>query len=529
MFRNIFTDYCRSGLAEEMLMLRQINPESSTIEERRVERHSKEEADFDFDRYFTDLELTEDDYLYPMVMAYQPWWRRNRKKNNSKDDDADGTELATDFDTKLHVTKAVAATAAAPEDDNDDNNNSNNTGSLFTDAETLLLSTIPYPLLTHSSTTNNKYECWCGLLEIVVAYVYDHLTTMSDSTVESSWTISTLTTGLSYLESPTSIEEVLHSFLRRVAIYPYWRNIEEFGLYVIQETVEMLHTHGIPGIMKCLLHTRIIFEKSECYYLNNKLYVDPYLYWIQNFTGEMGNEGLSRILIELESLLMSPPDTDNCLVTEVQNSLGIDVLMEELFHTDSETYDDENSATDDDEDIDAATHDLLATASNDNESDIENENDTGTTTSDTELEVDDAATDDDDDDNNDEEEEEDSTSTDPDREEEDKTGATPTMTNVSVVIIPTTTTTTMPSAAAASSASSSNNTNRVLLDTEAGNRGGDGNSSSSSTTTATATTSFITEMMTVVGSTQQQETDCPNKDEQQQQQQQNQQPLIQEL
>jgi hypothetical protein len=355
MFRNIFTDYCRSGLSEEMLMLR-VDPESSTLEERRLERHSKEEKDFDFDRYLSDLDLTQDDYMYPMVMSYKPWWKKKKQNDNIGEDEAEEKValVAEELQSKLNVTaennSSCGTTTTTPPPPP--------TTTLFTENEKLLLSTIPYPLL--STTGGRKYELWCGLLEILLAYTYDHLTTMGDSTVESSWTITVLTSGMSYLESPTSVEEVLHSFLRRVAIYPYWRNINEFGLHIIKQTLDILHTYGIHGITKSLLQVHTILEKSESHYLGNKLYIDPYLYWIQRLGRDCGNEGLTRIILDIESSLMSQPDEDNLIVTEVQNSLGIDTLMDKFFQTDSETSSDnsdseesnETNTTDDDDDDD---------------------------------------------------------------------------------------------------------------------------------------------------------------------------------
>ena len=52
--------------------------------------------------------------------------------------------------------------------------------------------------------------------------------------------------------------------------------IFELGLYhIIRETLDLIKMHGIHGITKCLLQTRVILEKSESYYLGNKLFIDP--------------------------------------------------------------------------------------------------------------------------------------------------------------------------------------------------------------------------------------------------------------
>ena len=393
MFRNIFTDYCRSGLAEEMLQLRgAVDPEASTLAERQGQRHATEEHDFDFDRYYHDLDLAEsDDYLYPLVMHYQPWWQRPREQqqetirttqaqNNSKskykNKNTNGVSLGgleDALESKLTVTPSSSDCGSNHNNEKDKVASSDPPPisiSIFTEDEKLLLTTIPYPLLpenllstqndtittTNTTTDTKNYDLWCGLIEIVLAYVYDHLTTMGDPTVESAWTISILSPGLSYLESPhphtASIENVLYTCLRRVAIYPYWRNIDELGLYhIIRETLDLIKMHGIHGITKCLLQTRVILEKSESYYLGNKLFIDPYLYWIQNLNQAEGKVILNRIVTEMEDVLVAAP-CDNTLLMKVQNSLGIDVLMDDLFHTDSDTGSFSVSSSDDDDDDD---------------------------------------------------------------------------------------------------------------------------------------------------------------------------------
>ena len=381
MFRNIFTDYCRSGLAEEMLELHKagLDPENSTIDERRDGRLEQETNTFEFDRYLADLELSAEeeecnDYLYPMVRDYQPWWRK-KDKLMSAATTADAasnprSSLIQDMDNlairdgdQIREKSPPAMTTTA-------------TTTIFNDDEKLLLSTIPYPLLPKNLLTipsiNNdhdktaKYRLWCGALELVLAYIYDHLTTMGDPTVESSWTISILSCGLSWLDSgPTvSVKDTLTAFLRRILVHPYWRNADDFGFRIVKESRVLLQTHRTTGATKAFLRVRTILDKSEAHYLGNKLLVDPYLYWIQNV---QDGGGLDAILSELGAFVTD--DGFAGLLSDVEQSLGIDEMMTEYFGEEEDdassscesesSSDDEEEDTDDEEkdDVDGDDHD----------------------------------------------------------------------------------------------------------------------------------------------------------------------------
>ena len=352
-FRNIFTDYCRSGLSQEMLQLK-LDPENSSIEERRDERLEHESNNFDFERYLADLELSEDstdDYLYPMVMAYKPWWRTT-KTQTPKSTTTTTETLVQDLDRLAINANGQSKEPKTPT-------------TVFSDDEKLLLSTIPYPLLPKGlqDTRNSKqtYRLWCGLLELLLAYVYDHLATTGDSTVESAWTIFVLSPGLSWIDgSPSkSVEKTTKTFLRRVLVYPYWRNIEGLGRKVLIETLSLMQNHGIHGITKALLQIRAILDKSEVHYLGNKLLVDPYLYWIQNLQRPQDDDGgLDRILTELSSLVNNDKNFER-IVHGVEQSLGIDEMTEEFFGNDedeeskNETASSSSSSSSSEEDSDS--------------------------------------------------------------------------------------------------------------------------------------------------------------------------------
>jgi protein SHQ1 len=295
MFHNIFTDYARSGLALEMLQLVRakgnvgngenedsalVDPDQTTLQQRRKWRLEQESIqDFDLERYVQDIELfqneedDDEDYMIPLVRDFVPWWKR---KTTQSEGDAD--ELAYEFSTKV----ALHDNAGKQERLNPLADDSNETTLLFTEEERLLMTTIPYPLIPRSLLQSDgiRYKLWCGLLDLLLAYTYDHIMTIGDATVESAWTISILSPSLSWLDSPDTVDEACASFIRRSLCYPYWRSVTFSVRHVMVSTSHLLEA-GIPSIVKALLQIRIILERSESYYLGNKLFVDPFLHWIQ--------------------------------------------------------------------------------------------------------------------------------------------------------------------------------------------------------------------------------------------------------
>jgi hypothetical protein len=68
-----------------------------------------------------------------------------------------------------------------------------------------------------------------------------------------------------------------------VLIYPYLRPLP-LGIVLWEHIASILvHQESIRIIIRCLLQIRSIMDRSDMYYLGNKLYVDPYLIWIQQY------------------------------------------------------------------------------------------------------------------------------------------------------------------------------------------------------------------------------------------------------
>lgn len=351
-FQNIFTDYCRGGLAAEMLHL--VDPETTSASERRPLRHEREEKDFDAERYMGDLDLTED-YMYPMVLEFRPFWSDD---NNSKDT----TSLVNQM-KQLSMKEEAQS--------------SSSTNRTFTSEERLQLATIPYPLLPPQHLTNNidddkDYNAppyfWPQLLDLLIPYVYDQLTTLGDSTVESAWTISTLSCSLSWLDVPTSIEDVILQTSRRMLIYPYWRNLEFVVEHVLRQTLLLLQK-GSHSIIKALLQIRTILEQSESYYVGNKIFVDPILSVIQQ---RSSTSTPSQVLQEFrEAIQGGASQLKVRLGLDLENIERMYLKGEEVSTSSSEddtdsSEDESSSVEDDDEDEDNIAEVLDADTSSNN-------------------------------------------------------------------------------------------------------------------------------------------------------------------
>lgn len=119
---------------------------------------------------------------------------------------------------------------------------------------------------------------WGGLVSILVGYVYDNRTTCGDTSVESPWTICTLSATLSWLQDFTGVGPALVSGVRRCLVYPYIRN---WALATkVAQDVCCIFGNGRRCILRCLLQVHAVLAGSEMYLLN-KLFIQDYIVWIQ--------------------------------------------------------------------------------------------------------------------------------------------------------------------------------------------------------------------------------------------------------
>uniref|UniRef100_A0A674C849 Protein SHQ1 homolog n=1 Tax=Salmo trutta TaxID=8032 RepID=A0A674C849_SALTR len=155
------------------------NPDGTTASERRRKRLDAETSIFCPDHYLADL--FEDEEIQGLL-KFRPWW----------------SDLCPDS-----IRQGEAAVS-------------------FTDDEKEQLR----KFTNHSYILDKKsrFQVWLSLVDIILAYCYELRTTEGEHNVESPWTIRKLSGTLCWLETYSSLQEVLVSFGRRVLCYPLYRH-----------------------------------------------------------------------------------------------------------------------------------------------------------------------------------------------------------------------------------------------------------------------------------------------------------------
>ncbi|KAI8979860.1 SHQ1 protein-domain-containing protein [Mycotypha africana] len=208
--------------------------EKSTTESRRQERLQKENSYFDEDHYCMDF--------------------------------ANSNEIE-------ELLKYKTSTAVAPL-------NVTNKDSLlkFTSQEEAMMRDLP----NKAYLLSFEKGIYLGLVDLLLAYSYNHRVTEGENNVESVWCIGKISSTLSSLEQFTTLKEVIISFYRRALIYPLYRH---FGLCekVLQD-VYILFRLGKRAILKTLLEMKHLFDHHDVYYIYSKLYLDDYCIWVQLFS-----------------------------------------------------------------------------------------------------------------------------------------------------------------------------------------------------------------------------------------------------
>ncbi|XP_076869806.1 protein SHQ1 homolog [Brachyhypopomus gauderio] len=170
-----------SRLQEELSDVIDVDdPERSTPATRRRNRLAEETSVFCADHYLCDL--YEGEEIRQVCLNFKPWWSE--------------VEPASDSHSETTVT--------------------------FTDEEKEQMRKLP--TRSHLLDPATRGTVWLGLLDVLLAYVYDVRTTDGEHNVESAWTIRKLSGTLSWLETYHSVQEVLVCFGRRALCYPLHRH-----------------------------------------------------------------------------------------------------------------------------------------------------------------------------------------------------------------------------------------------------------------------------------------------------------------
>ncbi|XP_008302359.1 protein SHQ1 homolog [Stegastes partitus] len=210
------------------------NPEGTSAAERRQARLEAETSAFSPDHYLADL--FEDDEI-KALLKFRPWWAKLSPSTEQEEESA----ISFTDDEKEQLRK-------------------------FTNRSYLLDKT-------------SRYQAWLGLVDVLLAYSYEMRCTEGEHNVESPWTIRKLSGTLCWLETYSSLQEVLVSFGRRVLCYPLHRHFTLVSA-AVRDTTKVLQS-GKACVLKCLLDIHKVFRENDPAYILNDLYITDYCIWIQ--------------------------------------------------------------------------------------------------------------------------------------------------------------------------------------------------------------------------------------------------------
>ncbi|XP_043098092.1 protein SHQ1 homolog [Puntigrus tetrazona] len=211
------------------------DPDNTAPELRRRNRLDAETTIFCTDHYM--VNLFEDEEEIRNLLKFKPWWRKL------------SPDSSTDSDTSITFTEEEKEQMRK-----------------FTNRSYLL-------------DKKARFHTWLGLVDIILAYVYDVRTTEGEHNVESAWTVRKLSGTLSWLETYHSVQDVLVSFGRRTLCYPLFRHFSLITKAV--KDVACIFQSGKACVLKCLLTIHKIFRENDPAYILNDLYITDYCIWIQ--------------------------------------------------------------------------------------------------------------------------------------------------------------------------------------------------------------------------------------------------------
>ncbi|NXQ34250.1 SHQ1 protein, partial [Alaudala cheleensis] len=290
------------------------DPDQTPAKERRRRRLAAEAAKFEPDHYLADF--FEDEPI-KHLLKYKPWWIDAHKKMTALQG-----ESLQEHDSPAFVVFSEEEREQMRK---------------FTNKSYLL-------------DKRSRHHVYLGLIDILLAYSYEICVNEGDKNVESSWNIRKLSATLCWLESFSSIHDVLVSFGRRVLCYPLYRH---FGLVTraLSDTVMILQL-GKAAVLKCLLDIHKIFMQSDPAYILNDLFITDYCIWIQKVQSkklaalceslQKTRLSKSHLGLELEEL-----EAAAVLVQEEEKVLKAagTVSKQQLLCSESETSDSEESSS----------------------------------------------------------------------------------------------------------------------------------------------------------------------------------------
>jgi protein SHQ1 len=290
-FNNAYSDVFRGWHGDTSEILSLPEPENTHAEQRRQLRETGEDAHFDIERYLLDFANAREDEYLAMALEHVPHWRRHPLVSASKlptqASAAQKQPLIAEIVTAPPATVSDSSVAfqisslslVTPSEEA-----TQDAVPVLTELDRELLQRLPNKEFLIPKGSDDERLILGGLLDVLIGYVYEQLTTQGDSGIESTWTISILSPTLAWLDSSADVSTVIRAGVRRMLTYPLLRQYE-LAMHVINETVELLR-RGKRVVLHCLLDVFRIVEKSETQYLLNTIYIQDYCIWIQTVSDE---------------------------------------------------------------------------------------------------------------------------------------------------------------------------------------------------------------------------------------------------
>ncbi|KAF3855811.1 hypothetical protein F7725_016534 [Dissostichus mawsoni] len=240
------------------------NPEGATAAERRRGRLEVEASDFSPDHYLADL--FEDEEI-KRLLKFSPWWaklspteRRRRRLVTVSFTDGEKEQLRKFTNRSYLLDKAVAEPRGHPAD--------------------IFLCSALYRGRAQRRVTVDDQK---------------------------------LSGTLCWLETYSSLQDVLVSFGRRVLCYPLYRHFSMVSV-AVRDTTKILQS-GKAGVLKCLLDIHKVFRENDPAYILNDLYITDYCTWIQRSQHTPAASPLPQ-----QSTLLSAEDKVNALPSASEGS-----------------------------------------------------------------------------------------------------------------------------------------------------------------------------------------------------------------
>jgi protein SHQ1 len=362
-------------------------PDSTANETRPALRVIQEEDSWDIRRYCGDLFIGDDpDPFFLEALSFSPFWLKSTEEEKDLQEkchpwewtDVEAEELSNLPNREYLIDgKLIGGRLASVL-------SSSSSSSSVSDVSSLTVSSSVSSL----NTDGHFKECFnirdepensrimSGLISILIGYCYDHRMTCGEPTVESGWTIATLSPLLSWLDdvidpsvwsddqsfdekqkpvstSLTLLEAVIVACVRRILCYPYIRRWD-LAMLALSDCV-MILLKGRRAVLRALLAIRRIFKKEDARYLLNKLFLDDLCVWAQAIKSNLGDavfvELGTSLSVVIQGLSKSSPGLShwNLETIEAKVIAGEDPLGEEEEEEEEDDDDDDDESSDDED------------------------------------------------------------------------------------------------------------------------------------------------------------------------------------